>query len=89
MASDTLRKAINDMVRKLTDKVEHLVLSLNSLIHSYENQSKHLETQISNQSMTDEGVSEAKSKCRRDLEERISTIENSLVLMLDSIRKVT
>jgi hypothetical protein len=39
--------------------------------------------------MTDEGASEARSKCRRDMEERISTIENSLVLMLDSIRKVT
>ena len=39
--------------------------------------------------MPDEGASEARSKCRRDLEERISTIENSLVLMLDSIRKLT
>jgi hypothetical protein len=77
------------MVRKLTERVEHLGLSLNSLIHNYENQSKHLEKQMSNQSMTDEDASEARSKCRRDLEEKISSIENSLLLMLDSIRKVT
>jgi hypothetical protein len=77
------------MARKLTERVEHLGLSLNSLIHNYENQSKHLETQISNQSMTDEDASEARSKCKRDLEDRISTIENSLLLMLDSIKKLT
>jgi hypothetical protein len=44
MASDPVKKAINDMFRKLTDKLEHLVLYLNSLIHTYEHQSKHLET---------------------------------------------
>jgi hypothetical protein len=89
MASYTVKMAINEMVRKLTERVDHLGLSLNSLIQSYENQSKYLETQISNQSMTDDDSSEARSKCRRDVEERISTIENSLLLMLDSIRKVT
>ena len=89
VASNTVKMAINDMARKLTERVEHLGLSLNSLVHNYENQSKHLETQISNQSMTDEAASEARSKCRSDVMERISTIENSLLLMLDSIRKVT
>ena len=89
MASDTVKMAINDMVRKLTERVDHLGLSLSSLIHKHENQCKHLETQISNQSMTDEDASEARSKCKRDLEERISSIENSLLLMLDSIRKVS